>query len=480
MNEMKTSADLVVIGGGAAGMPAALEAMEQGVGSVILIDKRPFPGGNARMAGGYMFASDAYTQKEAGVEVRSEDVYKETLAFHHCDGINPRVLKAFIDRSADNMDWLLSKGIRYEYNPMMGNGLVGAGAPGSYARVIDTLRDQFVALGGVILNNTVASKISLDDTGAVCGIKAEAKDGTTILIETKAVLLSTGGFLGNAQLMEKYFSDQYDPEAYVTDALKFDGGGITLAEQVGAMLAPKATLCKESGYSFANRRNRPHRISMYKNAMWINRDGYRFCDESTAHDHTNANLLVMQPGMIGYTIMDEGMMQDLIMHPSPQVNNEFLAPGDPKVKAQLAEAAEKTPELCLIAQSVEEIATWLGIEPAVLQETFDTYNTACREGHDGEFCKPAEFLVELKTAPYYVCKFNPLMIETIGPVIVNHHFQVLRASDRNPIPGLYAAGAITSGWQGHDYELWGANLGYGMSSGRIAADHIADTFGFRS
>ena len=76
-------ADLVVIGGGAAGMPAALEAMEQGIKSVVLLDKRPFPGGNARMAGGFFFAADAYTQKEAGVQLHGEDVFHSQMAFHH-------------------------------------------------------------------------------------------------------------------------------------------------------------------------------------------------------------------------------------------------------------------------------------------------------------------------------------------------------------------------------------------------------------
>ena len=424
MEQTKYTADLVIIGGGAAGMPAALEAMEQGIGSVILIDKRPFPGGNARMAGGYLFAADAYTHKEAGVEVHCEDVYKDALHFHHCDGINPRILKAFIDRSADNIEWLRQKGILYEFNPMMGNGIVGAGAPGSYARVIDKLKEEFLARGGVVMTNTSVLEICQDETGAICGVQAESKDGTAIEIETRAVILSTGGFLGNEELMQKYFSDQYDPASYVTDALKFDGGGIVLAEKLGAKMAPKATLCKESGYSFANRRNKPHRISMYSNALWINSEGLRFCDESTAHEHMNANLLVMQPGMIGYTIMDENMMEDLIAHPAPKVNNEFLEPGDPKVRAQLQEAAEQLPDQCLIANSIEEIADWL-------------------------------------------------KIETIGPVMINHHFQVLAAADGKPIPGLYAAGAITSGWQGHDYELWGSNLGYGLASGRMAADHIA-------
>ena len=96
---------------GAAGMPAALESMEQGVKSVILLDKFPYPGGNARMAGGYFFAADAYTQAEAGTVFHKEDAYKEAMRYSHGQNINPRVLRAFIDRSADNLDLLRAKGI---------------------------------------------------------------------------------------------------------------------------------------------------------------------------------------------------------------------------------------------------------------------------------------------------------------------------------------------------------------------------------
>lgn len=472
MSNQVYQADLVVVGGGAAGMPAALEALEQGVKRVILMDKRPFPGGNARMAGGFVFACDAYTHEKAGVEFHAEDVYKHTMNFHHYDGINPRVLWAFLSRSADNLNWLRSKGIEYEYNPMMGNGIVGAGAPGSYAKVLDRLKSEFLEKGGVLLTNAPAKELLLDQSGKICGVLGESKESGAIHIEAPYVFLATGGFLGDEGLMQKYFSDQYAPQACVTDALKLTGDGIHMAQRAGALLAPKATLAKESGFSFAHH-NAPHRISMYEGALWVNQDGVRFCDESTAAEHINANLLVMQPGMYGYSIMDEWMMQDLIQHPSPRINNEFLQPGDPKVKQQLLQLAKQLPDQCFIADSLDEIAGWLGVKPAVLQQTVDTYNAACAAGHDGEFFKPAAQLKPLKTPPYYVCRFSPLMIETIGPVVVNHHFQVLRASDRKPLPGLYAGGAITSGWQGHDYELWGANLGYGLSSGRIAADHIA-------
>lgn len=477
MSKSEYKADLVVIGGGAAGMPAALEALEQGIRSVILIDKMPVPGGNARMAGGYLFAADAYTHREAGTELHCEDVYREALAFHHCDGVNPRILRAFINRSADNLDWLLKKGIRYIDTQHMGNGIEGAGAPGSYARVLDKLREEFLSLGGTLMTTTTAKDILLDDNGCVCAVTAQKKDGTDITIQTNFVILSPGGFMGNRELMAKYFSDQYDPDVYATDAICYPGDGIGIAERAGAKFAPKATLCKESGYSFCRVRNRPNRISMYPGAMWVNKEGVRFCDESTGNDHCNANLLVMQPGMCGYAILDKNVIDDLIAHPTPIVNNEFLAPGDPTIRLQLEDANIQNPELCRIADSLEEIADWIGCDEQTLLETVAEYNACCDAGHDPIFSTPAAHLKGVRSGPYYAIKFVPLMVETIGPLVIDHHFRVLRKSDNKPIPGFYAAGAITSGWQGHDYELWGANLGYGMASGRIAADHIAAALG---
>lgn len=469
----KLYADLVVIGGGAAGMPAALEAMEQGVKSVILLDRLPFPGGNARMAGGYVFAADSYTQEEAGTVLHKEDAYKEAMAYSHGQNINPRILRAFIDRSADNLDWLRKKGIEYFDTQFMGNGIVGAGAPGSYAKVIDKLKEDFLALGGQVLGNTPAKEILLDENGHVSGVLARENKGDEILIHTQYVMLSPGGFMGNAMLMERFFADEYDESAYVTDAIKYPGDGISMAEQAGAKLSSHATLVKESGYSFGGKKNRPHRIGMLSGAIWVNAEGRRFCDESTGADHNNPNLLVQQPGMIGYALFDSDCLNHLIAHPTPQVNNMFLEPGDPLVRTQLEEAQAQTPELCCIADTWEEIARWLEVESGVLQHTIEEYNAGCTAQYDSIFAKPKEHLRPLTKAPFYAVKFSPLMVETIGPVVINEHFQVLRKADNRPIPGLYAGGAITSGWQGHDYAMWGGNLGYGLSSGRIAADHIA-------
>lgn len=472
MEKIVMKADLVVLGGGAAGMPAALEALEQGISNVLLVDKNGTPGGNARMAGGFLFATDAYTQERAGKKYTTDEVYKEALEFHHYDGIDQRLFYSYIKQSKENLDWLLEKGIEYEWCPM-GNKIVGAGAPGSYAKVLDVLRKEYLEKGGQFLGKTSVKELLLDDSGAICGVLCESADGTPVQIETRHVILCTGGFMGNKDLMARYFTGQYDENAYCSDAIGYDGIGIQLAEKAGAWMSHFATLCKESGYSFAKKKNCPHRISMADGSVWVNKDGLRFCDESQAVAHTNANVLIQQPDMCGYSIMDADIMQNLIDHPTPQVNNEFLAPGDDKIRVQLEEAAKNLPDLCLVTDSLDEIAEWIGADQETFRKTIEEYNQFCAEGKDGLFLKDARFLMPIAKAPYYVCRFGPLMVETIGPIKVNEHLQVLDHETRQPIPGFYVAGALASGWQGHDYELWGSNLGFGMFSGRTAADHIA-------
>jgi len=115
----------------------------------------------------------------------------------------------------------------------------------------------------------------------------------------------------------------------------------------------------------------------------------------------------------------------------------------------------------------------LGIKPETLNRTLAEYNEDCEKGHDRLFGKPSAALIPLNKGPYYALKFRPILIDTIGPIVINDRMEVLDPN-HEPIPGLYAAGVVTSGSQGRDYVLHGAALGFSLFSGRFAGTYIAE------
>jgi len=464
--------DLVVIGGGAAGLPAALTALELGVKSVTLLEKRNTVGGNANMAGGYIFAADAYTHKEAGVSYKCDDVFRESIKFHHYTLVQPHLLRAFIDRSAESLDWLREKGFEYEYSHVMGNMPKGGPTPpGTFAKTIRALKESFLDLGGQLFRFTSATNIVTDKSGTITGVEAEDRDGNNFLFHTKAVMLSPGGFLGNDELLCHYFPHDYAPGHYTTDAIKMSGDGVFLAQKVGAKLSSRCTLVKENGYSFTAKRGYPNRLAHINGALWVNKLGKRFCDETDGHDDESTNALTAQPDMLGFLLMDEDQVQKQVDNPDMAA---FGGPPDPSflnVKERLIKEAQEGEWSC-VSQDWDGIAKWIGADTEILKNTIEEYNDFCNTGRDGLFVKDYHSLIPLRKPPFYALKFKPLMIETIGPVMIDEKMQVIDTKDK-PIPGLYAGGAITSGWQGQDYHLWGGNLGYGLTSGRIAAENIA-------
>lgn len=124
------------------------------------------------------------------------------------------------------------------------------------------------------------------------------------------------------------------------------------------------------------------------------------------------------------------------------------------------------------ADTPAQLAEQLKIPVEMLQKTISEYNEDCEKGHDRLFGKPAVALIPLNKGPIYALKFRPILIDTVGPIIINEEMEALDKNHR-PIPGLYAAGVVTSGSQGKDYILHGAALGFSLFSGRFAGKNIA-------
>lgn len=485
---MKKQANFVVIGSGGAGMAAAVSAMQNGIKDILVLEKSQFLGGNSRMAGGDLHVADPI-DKDNGNN-KADDEFREAMSFHHYRLVNPKILRTFLDESWNTIEFVRDLGIPYRNGGTMVNNKYPFG---NFYAVIKRMAEVLTEGGNEILRNTGATKILTDEDGAVCGVEAVNDQGETITIACKAVAITTGGFTGNSKLHHEYFPEEYD-DLFYTDALPLQGDGISLAKSAGAELAAHCTLVKENAYSCDSRLDAPNRAAHQGCSLWVNAYGERFHDETSTMGNESANALVRQPGMIGYALFDgnifEAMQKPGMMGgPPPGMDMGEGGPGGPggpegegipmrhgpgNPKDSLEAEYKRKSGWVFKADSIEELAKAAGIDAEALCATVKEYNEFCYNQRDGLFAKDPKFLIPLTKAPFYALKFRPILIDTQGPIIVNEKMQVLSEKDHKPVPGLYAGGVCTSGSQGNDYHLRGANLGYSVTSGRIIGMSVVD------
>ncbi|WP_405722846.1 FAD-dependent oxidoreductase [Streptomyces sp. NBC_01537] len=476
------TADLVVIGAGGAGLPAAITAQEHGLDRVVVLEKRPLVGGNAGMSGGFLFSVQSRSQREAGLGNSPDTVFRDTMAYHHYDGVDPRLVRLWVDEADETVNWLEDRGIGYR--PMTGVdlGVEPSGwsnHPGSFQRVMEELSKHFTAKGGQILTRAAAAEIiGSPDTG-VSAVVADTRDGR-ITIQTPRVVLATGGFTGNVELLHEKFPGVYDEDVYWTDTKRLAGDGIALAGAVGADTGGRSFLIKENCYSFKTKKNKPNRAGMEPRCLWVNARGDRFLDESLGRVNATTNALIVQPGMAGFALFDDDLVQYVIEQPDPFAGEARPGEEDPgtwiaggyrtTLRDTLADPANK--DWCVSANDWSEIAHWIGADPEALGATVQEYNGYCDAGRDALWAKDPEHLVPLRKPPFYALRFRPLMIDTAGPLRIDQHLRVLDPQSR-PIPGLFGAGSVVGGWIGLDEHRFGTPLSWAISSGRIAGIRAA-------
>jgi len=472
--QVKTmEADLVVIGGGGAGATAALTAIQKGVKKVVLLEKEADLGGTSATAGGFVWGAETHLQKAAGVNTNKDEAFNEHMEFNHYDWVDPKVVRAFIDKTAETMKWLEDNGIRYKVEGMAGMGddakntqfpVDMTGNTHNFGRTIQKMAGIFTAGGGQILLNTSAEKIIRGADGKISGVSAKVKNGETIQINTKTVILATGGFTGNDELLYKYFPDYWESAAYATLAVKTNtGDGIKLAEEAGAGLNDYATLIREPATTYFDGVESTYgRMSGSAN-MWVNKRGERFQNE-TWSGNISVNPLVEQPGKIGFALFDDKLVQS--------ITGRLKSQGQDADLKEFYRSQDKKGIYVKISNNLDDIALWIGADPKVLKATVERYNSFCEKGRDADFGKDPSSMKAMLTPPFYAVKIGPLMIDTYGPVRINERMEVLDKKD-NSIPGFYAGGAICGQIQGNDYHFFGGALGFAISSGRIAAENAA-------
>ena len=311
-------ADLVVIGGGGAGLAAAAAAAEEGAGKVIVLEKRNVIGGNTAMSMG-PFGVDSPVQKRMGIEFRKDELFKTIMSWTHWKA-NPRIVRAFIDKSGDTIRWMEEKGIEFSCMPLDPNQdpLTWHAPKGWNAEVIKVLADQSKKMGVKILASTPARKILIGKDGAVSGVVAE-RGGEEFTISTGKVISTTGGYGGNKELLKKYCPQYRDNMK--CDGLWHTGDGLLMAMDIGANTEGLGLLLM-SGPQIPGKvalvidhEPEPMKIALMSVALepdtlWVNKRGERFIDEGASYHHFEcSNAVNLQPDNLCYLLMDSDLMR---------------------------------------------------------------------------------------------------------------------------------------------------------------------------
>jgi fumarate reductase flavoprotein subunit len=461
--------DIVIVGSGAAGMSAAVEAGSQGLKAIVL-EVNPALGGNANFAEG-IFGFHSKYQQAQGLEYNANEMVKDEIEYAHYRA-DYRLIKEFILGADENIQWLEDLGVTY-YDQLGGVKYVTQHLYKDKGKWInDVMKPQAEKLGATILTSTRGKNLYMKD-GKVIGVLAEGAEGE-FPIRTKAVVLACGGFIQNDQMVQE--QTQYDPKRMIVTATpNHVGDGIKMAYDAGGD-ASGAKLFHMiwagiDGISFSEEVSVAACNEPY---FWVNADGVRFVSEGLVAGKVTetCNAILNQKKV--FSILSQGEINRLMQEPCTVGWGSYVFQGTvmKDIQTQLDKVLTKGLSNVHKGETIAELASKIGADPATLENTVTQYNALCDAGEDTDFGKEKPFLRKVETGPFYAFELKCNVFCSMGGIRVNTHNQVLD-TEFNPIPGLYAAGVDCSGLYGDTYciDLAGSAQGYAVYSGRNSAKH---------
>jgi len=472
MNQIPVETDLVVIGSGVAGLAAALTAAEGGVRAIVFEKQRSL-GGTSNFFHG-MFAVESEMQRERYITYSRDQAFRNIMEYSHWRA-NPRLVRAIVDESGATIAWLQKNGVEFTdatinipdaprtYHLVRGKG----------EAVIRALTTRVKELG-VITVPAVTVKQILKAGDRITGVVVE-NDEEDVPVMAKVVVIASGGFANNKEWLKKYTGFELDTEIIPIGNVDKTGDGIRMAFEVGAAEEGIDTLeifrTGPIGLEFTMGSHIEHAASQPD--LWVNNQGERFCDESIAFIDTyvgNANA--RQKECYSYSIFDSSIKQELIENGIVKAMAMDFPPGTrtTNLERELEAALGKPNDNVFEADSIEELAEKIGMNPEVLKATVDEYNGYCEKGHDDLFAKDQKYLRSIKGPKFYAVKARTVFLGTLGGIKINHKTEVVDKKG-NVIRGLYAAGYDAGGMYGDSYSIRdssGLSSSFAANSGRIA------------
>ncbi len=459
--------DVLVVGGGYGGLPAAVKAARLGK-RVIVIDKRLWLGGDGLMSMGIFYSYKNRFHEKAGIkESLTLDEYFARIQSGEADepmskvrdnqklsviydGIfkhDPKVLYEASRKLPETIDLLDGYGVKFKpFNSA--NYFQFPTVPGSMNTFVKGMVNELAERKVPILKGLRAKEIVMDGDRAA-GIRAEyvvGKDkGKKIAIKARSVVIATGGFVNNKEMMihyKRYWSTVDIGFTGLGDGMAMDhtGDGILMGRDIGAALEDMESMPKFYNGTYDKSPSISWIMFDVDKAYFIAPDGKRMLNEFISR-YTGCLLALMQRGIKegGRILFDE---------------ETFNGPNRDRWNIDKVMEAGGI----LKADTPEELAKLAGLDPKTLKETIERINRDAAAGKDTEFGRTDPLFRPLK-APFYITKPNyPFCYKTEGGLEVNPKFEVLRAKDLKPIPGLYAVGAACGSISAHMCDAVAAGL----------------------
>lgn len=464
------TADLVCVGAGGTGLGAACAAVDAGL-SVMVFEKRPKIGGNSLFGTG-IFATESPVLERLNMYASSDEMFRIAMDYSHWS-IDPILLRTFIDRTGGTVQWLEDMGVEFEsITPLTPEHMPPTWhvPRGGGPAIVEALAKHCTDRGAEIHTDCAVKQIVVDG-GKVEAVLVETKDGESIRVTTRNVVIGTGGFGGNKEMLRQWVPG-YD-ESMPNMGMNHEGDGIQMALALGAGTEGLGHMQYEApatkGSLFLNLCIRE------PGALIVNLDGRRFIDEAIVDNPFEAaNAMMRQPGKASWTIFDATMHDEILR----KGKNKALGPlyEDQMRKANLFDSTIKPRDgKIVVADSLEQLAAQCELPFEILDQTISDYNAAAESGRDPIFAKQQRFLNVVRTAPFYAIKGHIGYLETMGGVRINEQMRVLTGDGKVLVDGLFAGGADAGGWESDTYcfRLAGSSFAFAINSGRIAGEHVA-------
>ncbi|MGE3244892.1 MAG: FAD-dependent oxidoreductase [Beijerinckiaceae bacterium] len=475
---MKT--DVVIVGGGGAGIAAGIEALDAGA-DVIVVEKMSEPGGAAITSGGGCLIVGSPIQKKAGIEDTPDLAFDDWMKWggQAADAVWARY---YIEHTLHDLyHWAEKNGVSWvDIKPQEGNSVVRwTRAADSGHGLMSKLIASFTEKGGKLLTATAVTGLNVQGR-SVTGITArteKAGERRDIAIEARAVVVATGGFNSNLDMVLEAKPELKDSRVLEGSGFGATGDGHKLLRELGSYFTHMENIWFYV-YSTPDYRDPAGRrglaFRLVPGYIWVNQQGHRFHNEALSGGNSGGPALMAQKPRHAWAIADRPMLANMT------VADPYYHVGEKVDRTRIEELLENSPFIHK-ADTLRELAEKIGVDTATFLATVERYNEAFAKGlkADPDFGKPLGLSKPFDTPPYYAIQMFPLARKNFGGVKTDIRCRVL---DKHfePIKGLYAAGEVAGMAGGHingKAGLEGTMLGPSIFSGRVAGGWAAHEAG---